>query len=71
MVQAFMELVRNQEVTGKEWPGRLALGTRRDGVMTGRPREAGGKDSKKLHAAVDSMAAFRGNELGTGILEFG
>ena len=35
--------------------------------MTGRPREAGGKDSKKLRTAVDSMTAFRGNELGTGI----
>jgi len=62
MMQAFVELVRNQEVTGKEWPGRLALRTRRDGVMTGRPREAGGKDTKKLRAAVDSMTAFRGNE---------
>ena len=51
MMQAFMELLRNDEATGQKWPERMSFRTRKDGVMTGRPRERGGANSAKLREA--------------------
>ena len=42
-MQAFMELIRNDEVTGEAWLDRLTFRTRRDGVMHGRERSTGGE----------------------------
>ena len=56
MMQAFMELVRNKNATGQDWPKRLTFRTRKDGILTGRQRNAGGKNSEKLREPT----AFRG-----------
>ena len=35
----------------QKWPERMSFRTRKDGVMTGRPRERGGANSAKLREA--------------------
>ena len=56
MMQAFMELLRNEAATGQKWPERLPFRTRKDGVLSGRPRSTGGKDSAKLRKAATNVS---------------
>jgi hypothetical protein len=57
MMQAFVELVRNEHATGESWPQRLSYRTRKDGILTGRARQSGGSNSAKLHPPTSSASS--------------